>query len=161
LNLDLYTDGSYFKNKPNTTYGGIVIVNKDTNELLEVRRVLTCKPEFTKMNNAGGEVIAAWIGMFNASSLCNKEEDSTIRVFYDYKGVREFLSGGSYVAGKSGNLQYVHAFNLIKKNNPKIKFDFIKVKSHSGNRYNDLADSIAKGYSAGPCSYALKDEIEL
>lgn len=158
--LDVYVDGSYFKKTPHLTFGGIVIVdNKVKNNVISIRRVETDKPQFVSMNNAGGEVVASLVGIIDACQICNGEK-STLNIYYDYKGVRDFLTG-DYNARKDGNLQYVHAVRSVLSKNPNVNLKFFKIKSHSGNKFNDLADTVAKGYEPNLYLDKKKDTIKI
>ena len=142
--LDIYVDGSYFKKTPNITFGGIIIVdNKKKNNVILIRRVETEYQNFVTMNNAGGEIVAALVGLIDACQICNGEK-STLNIYYDYTGVKSFLTG-EYNAKKDGNLQYIHAVRSVLSKNPNIELKFHKIKAHSGNKFNDLADTVAKG----------------
>jgi ribonuclease HI len=145
--LDVYVDGSFYARTPDVTYGGIVIVKdiggKDESVLL-VRRVDTKRKEFVSANNAGGELIAALTGFIDACSICSGEK-SIVNLHYDYKGIREFITG-NYVARKQGPILYVGSMDSVKKSNPNVELKFHKIEAHTGNWYNDKADEIAKGF---------------
>ena len=59
---------------------------------------------------------------------------------YDYAGIEEWYNE-SWQAKTPIAMKYVEFVKDIKD---KIKVNFIKVKSHSNNKYNDLADELAK-----------------
>lgn len=144
--IDIYVDGSYSMKEKGIVKGGIVIVKNlrgYDEKVISVRHVRSREPQFTSANNAGGEVIAAMFGIIDAANICNKE-DSIINVHYDYKGVRDFIVG-DYTARKDGMIIYVGVIDKLMKENPNIKLKFHKVKAHSGDKYNEVADMIAKG----------------
>lgn len=143
MNLDLYVDGSYSKSEPNITKGGIVLLDRDKNEVVSVRHVYSNNPDFIKANNDGGEVVAAIIGILESAIYCRGEK-SNIRVFYDYRGVADFITG-VYRAKAPGMVQYVQHVAKVRRDHPNVKLEFVKVKAHSGVRYNELADSVANG----------------
>lgn len=149
MNLDVYVDGSYYKKTPNVTYGGVVVVqDKSTpyEKIHVVRHVKTEQKEFVSANNAGGELIAALVGIIDACQIVSTETGNhQINIYYDYKGVKEFLSGGEYQARKKGPQLYVGSIAAICKANPNVELKFHKVLAHSGNKFNEVADKIAKG----------------
>lgn len=140
--INVFVDGSYSKITPNKTFGGVVILNENY-EVISIRRVETTMHDFVKTNNAGGEVIASLMAITESSMIC-KDEESIVRIFYDYRGVRDFITG-DYKAKSKGMIYYVQGVRNILNSNPNIKLEFIKVKSHSGNKFNDLVDLVAKG----------------
>ena len=161
MNLNIYVDGSYNRNEPGVTKGGVVITKGfgDNEKVILIRHLSSDNPVFTKSNNAGGEVLASLVGIMNASSLC-KGEKSILNIYYDYKGVKEFITGG-YRANDKGMLQYVYAVQKVLDSNPNIELKFHKVKSHSGVKYNELADTIAKGIFPYEYSDVIKSSIAI
>ena len=159
--LNIYVDGSYSRKTPDVTRGGIVITNgsfKDE-EVILVRHIYTDNPIFTKTNNAGGEVLASLVGIMDASFICNGEQ-SILNIYYDYKGVKEFLTGG-YVARDDGMVQYVLAVRSVLDKNPNVELKFHKVKSHTGVKYNELADSVARGFIPQAYERYRKEDMHL
>lgn len=149
MNIDVYVDGSYYKKTPKVTYGGVVVVqDKNTpKEIIHgVRHVKTEKSEFVSANNAGGELIAALVGIIDACQVLSCVDGKhMVNIYYDYKGVKEFLNGGEYQARKAGPQFYVGAVESVKKVNPNVELKFHKVIAHTGDKFNELADTIAKG----------------
>lgn len=141
LNIDVYTDGSYVKDNPNTVSGGIlVLVDGEPCYASTVR--LTDK-ELASTRNAGGEVVAALRAFSLLSALMDGVDPSqaAIRVFYDYVGVYNFYSG-KWRANNPFMKQYqIESRKLLERLNVK----FFWVKSHSGNQYNNAVDWLARG----------------
>lgn len=154
MNIDVYVDGSYYKKTPNLTYGGIVIVqgvNTPYEKILLARHVKTEREEFVSANNAGGELIAALVGIIDGCHLLAGEDGNhIINIYYDYKGVKEFITGG-YNAKKMGPVLYVGSVEAVLKQNPRVELKFHKVQAHTGVKYNEDADKIAKGFT--PAEY--------
>ena len=63
-----------------------------------------------------------------------------IDIYYDYMGIEKWCTG-EWQANKPGTISYRDYYNSIKN---KLAVNFIKVKGHSGDKYNDLADLLAK-----------------
>lgn len=147
--LDVYVDGSWTKRSPEVTTGSVVIVKDFDNydEVIQVRHVMTDRQCFVKSKNVGGEIVAALVGIMDACHLCNGEE-SIVNVYYDYRGIRDFIIGraaGGYEAQKEGPIIYVRAVKSVLTQNHNVDLKFHKVVAHTGNKYNELADTIARG----------------
>lgn len=155
--LELYVDGSWSKNNPGVTLGGIVIL-KDKN-IVHLRHVKTYIESFVRSNNVGGELLAALIGIMDVCNICNKEK-SIVNIYYDYNGVKDFLTD-NFTPRKESSIIYVNAIQHVLNENTNVTLYFHKVKSHSGNVYNNLADRVASGVSLGEYRDILKDTITL
>lgn len=126
-----YVDGSY--NKGANTYGsGIVFIAGD--EVTEFS-ILGRDSVMLKMWNVAGEVEAA---MFAVRYAIQHKFDK-ITVYYDYNGISGWAGG--WRANEPGAKRYKE-FIVYAKN--QISIEFKKVKAHSGNQYNDMADKLAK-----------------
>ena len=100
---------------------------------------LSCKgsePPYLKMNNVGGEVNASMIAVKSAISMGYK----LIRIYYDYAGI-ECWATGEWKRKKEGTKAYK---KFIEENSKDIIIEFKKVKAHAGNKYNEIADDLAK-----------------
>lgn len=146
LHFNVWVDGSYSSRFPNVTSGGVVVLErKGTSEpeLVLVRYVKTEQEMFVKAHNSGGELIAALTGIIDACNLANGE-DATVNIYYDYRGVRDFLNG-VYNARQASSILYVEAVKATLEAHKNVRLTFTKIKAHSGVEYNVLADNIAKG----------------
>ena len=63
-----------------------------------------------------------------------------IDIYHDYEGISKWCLG-LWKANKPGTIKYREYYLSIKD---KLKVNFIKVKGHSNDKYNDLADELAK-----------------
>ena len=61
-------------------------------------------------------------------------------LIYDYAGIEKWYTG-KWQANSGIAVAYTTFRDQVKN---KIKVNFIKVKSHSNDKYNDLADTLAK-----------------
>lgn len=147
MNVEVYVDGSFSVSESDVTYGGMVVL-LEGKPFLAVR-YSTKSPDMVKMRNIGGELVAAMGGMMAVASLAKSLEQSgvpNVTVYYDYIGIREFVKDvAPWRANSEGVQRYVAAVHYIKKEFPDIRLNFVKVKAHSGNRWNEIADMIAKG----------------
>ena len=63
-----------------------------------------------------------------------------IVIYHDYEGIAKWCNG-AWRANKEGTKAYRAYYDQVKD---KLKIQFIKVKGHSGDKYNDMADRLAK-----------------
>lgn len=93
-------------------------------------------PDLATMRNVAGEIE----GAKRAIKFCIDNKIQSIDIFYDYEGIEKWCTG-AWKANKPGTIEYRKYYNSVKDT---LKITFVKVKGHSGNTYNDLADSLAK-----------------
>lgn len=127
-----YVDGSFSKDKLEFSYGAVLF--KD-GEVLEFSEKFS-DPELISMRNVAGEIKGAEFVM----RYCIENGISEIDIYYDYMGIEKWCTG-EWQANKPGTISYRDYYNSIKN---KLAVNFIKVKGHSGEKYNDLADLLAK-----------------
>ena len=131
--LIAYVDGSFNKDTKDFGYG-IVLIDHLGNE--ETLKGSSNHPEYSDHRNVAGEVFASMKGIERAIELNKKK----IYIHYDYMGIRSWATG-EWKANKALTQSY-QAF--IKEKSQYIAIDFIKVLAHSNNKYNDMADRLAK-----------------
>ncbi len=127
-----YVDGSFSKDKLEFSYGAVLF--KD-GEALEFSEKFS-DPELISMRNVAGEIKGAEFVM----RYCIENGIPEIDIYYDYMGIEKWCTG-EWQANKPGTISYRDYYNSIKN---KLAVNFIKVKGHSGDKYNDLADLLAK-----------------
>lgn len=126
-----YVDGSY--NKELKIYGlGIVFI---TSALYEEISKSGNDPVMLKMWNVAGETEAAMAAIQEAINLGCK----TLTIYHDYTGIAGWAD--DWEADKEGSKRYK---KFVKKAKEKIELKFVKVKAHTGNKYNEIADRLAK-----------------
>lgn len=128
--LHIYVDGSYSEKTGYAGYGIVYIYN---GEVIDSQSGRTKK--YIDMRNIAGELIGAGIGIKWAAEKGYKE----IYLHYDYVGIERWATG-SWKCKQEGTVNYK---KFIDRYTGKIKINFIKVKSHSGDYYNDMADKLA------------------
>lgn len=127
-----YVDGSFSLENFEFSFGAIIFHN---GEVLEFSEKFS-DPELAVMRNVAGEIKGAEFVM----RYCAEHNIKNIDIYYDYMGIEKWCTG-EWKANKQGTLSYRDYYNSIKD---KVKINFIKVKGHSGDKYNDLADKLAK-----------------
>lgn len=132
--ITLYVDGSY--NKNNCKYGsGFVAVDIYKDEIL-FKQYSGCE-DIPKMRNVTGEIVAA----LNALSWATTNGYKNILLCYDYEGI-ELWCTGKWKANKDLSQLLHNTYKFYTDMGIKISFDHIK--AHTGNKYNELADELAK-----------------
>ena len=127
-----YVDGSYLHSAKRFSFGAILLYQGDELEFKEAFD----DPELATMRNVAGEIKGAEFIM----KYCVDNNIPAVEIFYDYEGIEKWCSG-VWQANKEGTKNYREFFKECSK---KIQITFHKVKGHSGNKYNDLADALAK-----------------
>ena len=129
-----FTDGSF--DEKSKAYGsGVYIFAPDNIKVELSSRGNNAK--YIDLRNIAGEIIA----VLSVVDWAWKNGYEIINIFYDYEGVEKWANG-EWRANKNLT-QYYSQF--IKDKSDVIKINFIKVKGHSNNKYNDRADLLAKG----------------
>ena len=127
-----YTDGSYNAATTEFSYGAVIFVNGEEKHLS--KKFLD--PELSSMRNVAGEIKGAEAVM----RFCIENNITELDLYYDYEGVEKWCTG-EWKTNKTGTIAYKQFYDSIKD---RLTVSFNKVKGHSGDRYNDLADKLAK-----------------
>lgn len=127
-----YVDGSFFAETGEFSYGMVII--RDGNEICFAEKVN--EPELASMHNVAGEIKGAEAAMQYA---VNEGLDAII-IYHDYEGIARWCLG-DWKANKAGTKAYKAFYDSIKD---KVNIKFVKVKGHSNDKYNDMADELAK-----------------
>lgn len=128
-----YVDGSFLLEKFEFSFGAVIFHDGKMFEFSEK----FSDPELVTMRNVAGEIKGAEFVM----KYCIENNIKDIDIYYDYMGIEKWCTG-EWKANKPGTIDYKNFYNSIKD---RLKVKFIKVKGHSGDKYNDLADKLAKG----------------
>lgn len=127
-----YVDGSYNPRTHEYSCGAILFYKGKEVTFSEKYS----DPEMADMRNVAGEIM----GAAEVIEYCLKENIKSLVIYHDYEGVAQWANG-SWKANKTGTKAYAQACLEARKN---LKLDFCKVKGHSGDKYNDAADALAK-----------------
>ena len=123
-----YVDGSYINRK--VGYGVVLIKKKK----LEHEWYGDVTTEFRHSRQVGGELYAVQ----KVVEWCQKENISEITIYFDYLGVQKWATG----EWRTNLLLTSNYAEFIR--NSGIRIYWRKVKSHSGNHWNQRADELAK-----------------
>ena len=135
-----YIDGSYLDNV-GYAFGSVFFTSDKEYHNLGYDNNL----EILSLRNIAGELLSAIYSIELAINLCKRK----IEIYYDYEGIYKWAVG-DWKAKTDITKAYA---TLMSNYSNYIDIKFIKVKSHSGVVYNDLADKLAKK--------ALKERIKV
>ena len=127
-----YVDGSYNVKTTEFSYGAVIFVG-DT--VVEMSKAFL-DPELATMRNVAGEIMGARAAM----EYCIEHGIDKLDIYYDYQGIEKWCTS-DWKTTKSGTTKYKEYYDSIKE---KLDVRFVKVKGHSGDKYNDRADKLAK-----------------
>lgn len=127
-----YVDGSYNISTCEYGYGVVFFYN---GEEIHLKKGFP-KDDLATMRNVAGEIK----GSEAAISYAVSKHISSIKIYHDYEGISKWCTG-EWKANKEGTIAYRDFYNNAKK---QLKIEFVKVKGHSGDTYNDIADRLAK-----------------
>jgi len=131
--VHIYVDGSYSKENEEYSYG-MVVLKEDG--LVEEYSDKFSDPELISMWNVAGEIMGACAAMQYALDY----EIPAITIFHDYEGIAKWPLG-EWKAKKEGTKAYVDFYREASRS---VKIKFSKVTGHSGDKYNDRADKLAR-----------------
>ena len=127
-----YVDGSY-NVKTKIFACGVVIITAEGEKYLSQSYD---DKELATMRNVAGEIK----GSVAAMEYCLQNNIKNLHIFYDYAGIEKWCNG-EWKTNKSGTMDYKRFYDGICE---KLSVTFHKVKGHSGDKYNDMADKLAK-----------------
>ena len=130
--ITAYVDGSYNVATKEYSYGAVIFAG-DKKECFSEK---FDDPELATMRNVAGELE----GSMKAMRYAVEAGASELDIYYDYEGIEKWCTG-AWKTNKDGTKAYKAFYEEISK---KLKVNFHKVKGHSGDRYNDEADILAK-----------------
>ena len=128
-----YVDGSFNVKTGEYAYGAVIFSDGEMKKFSEK----FSDAEMAEMRNVAGEIKGAEFAM----RYCVENGIKSVKIVYDYIGI-EAWAKGEWKTNKKGTAAYKAYYDSIKD---KIFVQFEKVKGHSGDIYNDMADELAKG----------------
>lgn len=131
--VEAYVDGSYEHSL--RAYGSGVVILKN-NIIENTYSIKGNDKSLVDMRNVSGEIEASKIAM----NYCIENKIKNLILYFDYEGIEKWCIG-TWKANKEGTKEYKKFYDSIKD---KLNVKFVKVKAHSGNKYNEEADRLAK-----------------
>ncbi|EOU1829547.1 ribonuclease H [Clostridium perfringens] len=129
----IYVDGSFMVSKENYSYGFLVVKN---DEILYEDNGVGYDKEAIALRNVSGEVE----GAMKAIEYAIENGYKDIVLCYDYQGIESWALG----TWKRNNRITQNYNKFMQEKFKLIKVRFKKIKGHSGNKFNDRADILAK-----------------
>lgn len=129
--LIIYSDGSYNGELKLSSYG-VVYLQKSQPEYYRSGIV----DDKNDTQNVIGEITGVLEGLKYA--LFKKKKK--VYIYHDYIGLSKWISG-EWKVKSSDSSYYVNEINKYKSD---IELEFVKVKAHSGEKYNEICDKLAK-----------------
>lgn len=127
-----YVDGSFKEETDEYSFGVVLLV--DGKEYYFKKSFPS--DELSSMRNVAGEIKGAgFIILYCLNRGINK-----LTIYHDYEGVSKWYQN-EWKANLFGTKKYQEFANEVRG---QIDVNFVKVKSHSNDHYNDLADKLAK-----------------
>jgi ribonuclease HI len=127
-----YVDGSYNSDTNEYAYGVVIFYDGGEEHFAEKYK----DDEMAKMHNVAGEIE----GAKRAMRFCIENNIKSVDIFYDYEGIAAWCTG-AWQAKQDGTKDYKKYYNSIKD---RLTVNFVKVKAHTGDTYNEMADELAK-----------------
>lgn len=127
-----YVDGSY--NAATGEYSCGVVFLYEGEEIQIAQKGES--EELASMRNVAGEILGAELAMRKAVEM----GIPSLNIYHDYQGIASWCLG-EWKTNKEGTRAYKEYFDSISQD---LKIRFVKVKGHSGDKYNDIADELAK-----------------
>lgn len=130
--LVAYVDGSYDHSQLRYAYGcvlvlpeGAVTLNGSDNQV-----------DYVSMRNVAGEIMGSEQAILWAIEHGYKQ----VTIYYDYEGIEKWANG-IWKANKIGTQRYKE---FVREQRNRIAIQFQKVAAHTGVKYNEMADRLAK-----------------
>lgn len=127
-----YVDGSFNKETNEYSFGVVLLI--DGNEYYFKKSF--AEDELSSMRNVAGEIKGAGFII----QYCLNRGIKELTIYHDYEGISKWYQN-EWKANLYGTKKYQEFSSEAKD---KIDVKFVKVKSHSNDHYNDIADKLAK-----------------
>lgn len=127
-----YVDGSF--NAATSEYGyGVILFYKGEEITLKGKG---SDERMVSMRNVAGEIL----GASKAMQFALKNGAKTLLIYHDYEGIAKWCTK-DWKTNKEGTIAYQKYYDSVSS---RVKISFEKVVAHSNNKYNEIADQLAK-----------------
>lgn len=139
MNCEVYTDGSY--NHTAGVVGWAYIILIDGCPPIYTKGFIDDNKDIIAMRNYSGELIAA---MAAVQHIIEEEKSigiDQVTIYHDYEGVGAWPTGKYKKPKNNFSRYYRDKMNMVNKI---LNINYIHIKSHSGNKWNEKVDQLAK-----------------
>lgn len=132
-----YVDGSFDAGSGRFSCG-VVIIETDSEGKSEVTELKSAfdDAEAAAQRNVAGEIMGSKL----AIDWCLANGIKSVEIYHDYEGIGAWADK----RWKANNPLTQGYRDYVEKARKSLEIKFVKVKGHSGNKYNDMADKLAK-----------------
>lgn len=130
--LIAYVDGSYNVADGGFSYGMVILDGVTEQSFCERYE----DEELASMRNVAGEIKGAEAAMRYAV----QNGFQKLYIYHDYEGIARWCEG-AWKTNKEGTKAYKAYYDSIKS---QLEVKFVKVAAHTGDKYNEMADKLAK-----------------
>lgn len=127
-----YVKGAYNKNTNEYAYGAIIFYDGGEEHFAEKFDSV----DMAKMQNIAGEIE----GTKRVMRFCVDRGIKSVDIFHDNEGCAAWCTG-AWKTKQEGTKEYKRYYNSIKD---KVNVNFIKIKDHLSDTYNEMTDNLAK-----------------
>lgn len=127
-----YVDGSYDVTTGSFSYGMVFFYDGKEEHFSKKFE----GSDLASMRNVAGEIEGARVAM----QLCLDRGIKSVTIYHDYIGIAAWCTG-EWKAKQEGTIDYAFFYRAASLH---VDIRFQKVKGHSGDTYNELADKLAK-----------------
>lgn len=127
-----YVDGSYDVTTGSFSYGMVMFYDGKEEHFSKKFE----NNDLASMRNVAGELEGARAAM----QYCLDKGIKSLTIYHDYIGIAAWCTG-EWKAKQEGTMDYALFYRAASLS---VDIHFCKVKGHSGDKYNDLADELAK-----------------
>ncbi len=132
-----YVDGSYDASSGRFSCG-VVIIETDADGNSETTELKSAfdDAEAAAQRNVAGEIMGSKL----AIDWCMANGVKSVEIYHDYEGIGAWADR----RWKANNPLTQGYRDYVAEARKTLEIKFVKVKGHSGNKYNDMADKLAK-----------------
>lgn len=131
--MTAYVDGSFLLEQRRYAYGAVIFYDGKEYRFSGSDN----DAALADMRNVAGEIM----GAERAMAFALEQNARVLHIYHDYEGIAKWCTG-DWQAKKTGTQAYRAAYLDAKARGLGIVFH--KVKGHSGDTYNEIADQLAK-----------------
>lgn len=131
-----YVDGSYDHSIRMYAGGAVILFAGEEYHISESNNL----EAMATMRNVAGELLGAVRAMEWYNDHLAETKAEKLVIYHDYEGIAKWATG-AWKANKEGTKEYVEIFHGFQD---KFPIEFVKVAAHTGDKYNEIADQLAK-----------------